>query len=230
IKKDDSGTLAGRFFGERNGLELFEKLRQTKDTFIDRMYQALKAHAQKGDFIPYYKPHVTSSSDKQEKLVADYATDCFKAAVLDSLKTAYPDAFQKMAESGETVLWGVENCTVMFSGFKLNMFLSKQANLVAMLQKAVEVYLQNGALEFEQKPKKWESVLSVDEAAQALREAEFEKFVQNLTNGSDSGEDDQQLHRYESFCKCFYGDLPQNYQDVVDENECLRSDIPCDEE
>lgn len=229
IKKDDSGTLAGSFFGERNGLELFEKLRQTNNTFIDRMYQALNAHAQKGDFIPYYKPHVTSSSDKQEKLVADYATDCFKSAVLDSLKVAYPDAFQKMTESGETALWGVENCTVMFSGFKLNVFLCKQANLVAMLQKAVEVYLQNGALEFDSKPKKWESVLSVDDAAKALREAEFEKFVQNLKNGGDSGEDDKQLQRYESFCKCFYGDLPQNYHDVVGENECLRSDIPSEE-
>ena len=109
------------------------------------------------------------------------------------------------------------------------MFLCKQANLVAMLQKAVEVYLQNGALEFDPKPKKWESVLSVDDAAKALREAEFEKFVQNLKNGGDSGEDDKQLQRYESFCKCFYGDLPQNYHDVVGENECLRSDISSEE-
>ncbi len=229
IKKDDSGTLAGKFFGARGGLELLEKLRLKQDTRIDRLFDKLNEHIERGNPIPYYKPHASSSSEKQKAILDDYATGTFKSATINILKNVYPAVFQEMCATGEKTLWGVEDCTTPLTGFKLNMFLCKQANLVAMLQKAMEVYEPESTELAQLQSKSWESVLSVEEAAQALHEAEFEKFVEKYKNSSDKGGDDEKLQQYKEFCKYFYGegyeDISEKYEEVVGADECKRKEF-----
>lgn len=212
IKKDDSGTLSGRFFGN-NFTDLFVELRKVDNTFLDRFLNYLNANQ-----LPYYQTNNSSVQDKQKEALSDYATGEFKTAVMPILKKEYPNAFAEMKGDGQNTLWGVENCNNELVGFKLGQFVAGAGNLVKMLEKAIKVYQEKQSFPEKKDYPVYDNVLGVDGVSEAIADG-FESFVQSLDSTDSS--DDENINNYESFIRLFYGNVSKEYKTQKIENRKL---------
>lgn len=217
VKKDDSGTLAGKFFGD-TPIELFEKLRRTTKTFLDNFVKYLTdKHEEKID-LPYYSPRISSSEDKKKEMLSDYATGDFKSAIVAPLKDNYSKAFREMKENGINELWGIENCDNELTGFKLNQFVSMAGNLTKMLVKALE---RNAEGSIDDLPV-YDNVLAIPAVKDALdKDDSFNKFVEKYLSSEKNEKADALIALYDKFKSAFYGNTPENYETQTVKNRLL---------
>lgn len=214
IKKDDSGTLSGRFFGDKNPTELFVELRKTDETFLDKFLNYLEKTE-----LPYYPTHNSSNQDKQKEALLDYATGDFKSAIMSILKREYPTAFAKMKEDGLNALWGVENCNTELVGFKLGQFVAGAGNLAKMLEKAIVVYKQSQAFPEKNQYQIFDNVLMLEGVREAI-ENDFVEFVKAYSSLSESDDDDS-IKNYELFVRLFTGNVSKEYKTQRKEKRAL---------
>lgn len=222
IKKDDSGTLAGRFFA-KSAVELFDALRE-KEVFLDRLMGLLRDESNSGKFIPYYQPKASSSDQKQIEFFGDYAQETFKNAVLDILVAAYSTTFEAMKKSGESKLWGIDGCTEPLGGFKLKKLLLARINLELMLKSAIEAYRvvsDDNSIE----PDPWDNVLCVKGVKEALENAEppIGEFIAQYDELSKKSNDDDTIELYNKFKSCLLGNIPDNYEVDIIKSRTLNS-------
>lgn len=172
---------------------------------------------EKGILIPYYAPKASSSDEKQTELFGDYAQDTFKSAVIDILRSSYTDVFNAMKESGESTLWGIENCNDLLGGFKLNKLLLARANLEIMLKGAIDAY-RSTPEESAVKQNPWDNVLCLKGVKEALEvvSPSISEFIAQYDELSQKGSDDDTIELYSRFEKCFMGDRGNGYEvDIV---------------
>lgn len=222
IKRDDSGTLAGRFFAD-SAIQLFDALRNEKEIFLDQLIELLRNQNNKGNFIPYFTPKVSSSDQKQKDFFGYYAQDIFRDKVSNLLLSSYAENFDKMKKIGESKLWGIDGCIEKekLSGLKLRKLLFTRSNLEIMLKGAIDNIDEDNSV----KPK-WDNVLCVTGVKEALEKTEasekkdisISEFIDQYNKLSKKGDDDSKIEMYNKFIECLFGSIPDNYDvDIVKE-------------
>lgn len=222
VKKDDSGTLSGRIFAS-SAVELFDALRKN-EVFLDRLLSLLYTEKEKGVLIPYYPPKASSSDEKQTEFFGDYAQDTFKSAVIDILRPSYPEVFNAMKASGESTLWGIENCNDFLGGFKLNKLLLARSNLEIMLKGAIDAY-RSMPEESEIKSNLWDNVLCLKGVKEALETTSpsISEFISQYDELSQKGSDDDTIELYTRFERCFMGNRANGYDVDIVKDRTLES-------
>lgn len=228
VKRDDSGTLAARFFEKTEGgeLEILEVLRQNEHTAIDELYALLKEYEHEGGFrIPYYHPHVQSASDTKREEVSEYATGIFKNAMANTVKAKYPELFANMKKNNAQTLWGVQhNLAAPLAGFPLTQFLKVPAYYATFFNLAMEDWgyltehnlIKNDAngLTLTEIPKDWEAyahVICDQDVFQILTGIDFETKYREFTSGAQGDKTgDVWLQLYEWFEERYSGTVKKS--------------------
>ena len=231
VKRDDSGTLGARFFGENGDdpVALFEALR-TSTTSLDKLRSKIEEAA--GTIkIPYTPPHVTSSEEQEKAKWAKYASgNVFKGFAL-GFRAHYHNAYQSMVKAGAAKLWGREHTMPELTNmWYLNQYLSQPATHIAMLELAVKDWQwlfahggENGKIA---PPEDWqmhEHVIFDKDVLAELEKIEFGKAVEELTMEVKDMGAERKLALYAHFERCLFGELSEDAHALICETEGARS-------
>lgn len=232
VKRDDSGTLAGRFFGANNGLRLMEQLREEGTvTSLDKLREFVEASDRKPR-IPYAHPHAQTDEEKNGEKIAEYAIGDFKSNCSEILRGAYSSAFDQMKADGETTLWNIENCENKQSAFSIIRLFLTNINLIKILRGTIDDWNSsekqaNGEPIIPSEWKQYAHVLAVSGMTERLTEIKFAQKLQELCGGAseDVSEDELKLKLYDWFEKCFFGSPLPDYKTVIGAEENCRPEL-----
>lgn len=236
IKRDDSGTLAARFFGKKS-VTLFGELRKERDTTLDLLYKEIvRRHEiyQKGGRegyynlrIPYAPLHFRSAEVELDSKREDYATREFKNAVVGQLKADYPAAFRSMKEAGAKTLWGVEHGETELKGFSIGKMFT-YGNMIKIFACAEEDWRnlgsEGGKRTVPAKWKKHEHVVSSSAMIDLLLAEGFDRKLEELSAPQEDPETAAMLKLYAWFVSCFWGDLPEG-NEVLKASDGVRREV-----
>ena len=228
-KRDDSATLAARFFDPP--VALFDALRKNV-TALDKLYDVIIEAKRGGIDIPYKKPHVESKAERDESKLAETAAKLMTNELQELLKKAYPAAFECMKESGSNTLWGVEhNNASPLSGFSLGQFFKKGSVRAAVFLTCVEDWkvCSNGTAPAEWKNKLHEHVIINADIYNYLKKNDFDKLAEKPTESGGDSQFDKLLELYAWFEKCFYGVCEKPRGEVWGKADSERAEASLDE-
>lgn len=211
VKRDDSGTLAARFFGPMDGapVEFFRALRESKSaggTTLDKLWQELCELSE--EEIPYAPPHVESSAERNENIWDEYISRSeFSSYFLPFVKGLYSNAVASMIACGGETLWGMPHPPQEKTGFALNQFFNRMACKQAVFRLAVKDWLDcDGGKRYFHAWRAHEHILVDFAMFRELRAFHFEDWVRAVTREYKNPDADRKLRLYSHFCRCFYGE------------------------
>ncbi len=226
-KTDDSGTLGARFFGEKSPLELFERLRATKSTLLDKLHDRMLQLHEEGTDVPYTEQHIVSSEQQNDEKLEAYVrdNDGFNQLV-NSLKNRYTAAYTSMAaavQNGEkSELWGFEH-TAQVTGFRLAGLFNPVSRRLAIFHVAVSDWnLCTDGI-----PQTWQAephkhVIFTEDELALLRKNEFGKMSAELTAKTVNYQAERTLALYKWFENSFYGRTDKGPYDILTETDKQR--------
>ena len=212
IKRDDGGTLGARFFG-KTPLELFTELRKTQNTSLDALYKKVIELKSKGVDIPISKLHESSAEQVIEEKLMELADKLFGADFANLVKNdLYPDAFEDMKKAGSNILWGITvEGEKPLMGYMLVKFFRTVPNKIAILKTAIADWKEvaaNPAILLEwRKESKHKHIIVSKQAMQVLNEIKFADIIAEAEKVCAEPEGDNKLEMYQSFYKCFMGEV-----------------------
>lgn len=242
IKRDDSGTLAMRVFGEnesnaeqRNMYALFEQLRANRNTFIDRLYNLITEKAAHNIYIPYTLPHTQSSEAQNESKFEEYEVSADFTEFISLIRNYYDKAYDCMSAAGEEVMWGATHGAQKMAGFNLNQLFRKlffrRAVLMCALQDWQDCCAGGGEPVI---PAAWKNelhrhVIMDEDCLKKLISINFGKAYADLTAKVVDVAAERELSMYRWFEETFFGAptektckdvlLPDDRKRVIDINK-----------
>lgn len=228
-KRDDSGTLAARFFDAP--VALFDALRKSV-TSLDKLYDVIIEAKRNSIDIPYKKPHVKQKAERDESKLAEVAAKFMTNELQELLKKAYPAAFECMKANGSNMLWGVEHNNVTpLAGFSLGQFVKMGSVKSATFLTCLEDWkvCSDGHVPPEWKGKLHEHIITNADIYEYLKKIDFGALAKQTTGDGDDSHFDKLLELYAWFEKCFYGVCEKPRSEVWAKTDSERAEASIDE-